>query len=341
MNSFRIGMVLLALGLLAACAHQTSDNEPAAEPAWVAGNPEDYPVADYLIGRGQAESGQQARNRARADLAKIFEVGIDEVTRDVQAFRDVDDDEVDGGAGELAVERQLRTRTDQVLEGVEIVDQWRDPEAGSRHALAAIPRVQATQRLRGQIADLDDATGTWVQRARESDDLLTRIDAATRAVALQRQSQALQRQLRAIGRTGGGVDSKWNLEQLVADRDELRSRLRVAVVAAGRDQGRLARTVRGVLSDAGLRVVDDGEYRFRVRLDDETIGPRNGWYWRIGSLQAELVDAEGSTHGGWRWPIKVAASETALLDQRLYDDVAERLEVGLPRALAGIEGGDE
>jgi hypothetical protein len=340
MNRKRVIGVALLAGLVGACATTGDRGESEGEPAWIAGNSESYPAAAYLLGRGRAQSGERARDRARADLAKIFEVAVEEVTRDVQAFRQIDDDGVEGRVAELDVERRLRTRTDQVLEGVEIVDQWRDPETGAYHALAAMERSRAIQRLRAEIGELDEATGVWVERARERDELLARIDAASRAVALQRQRRALQRQLRAISRTGTGVSSEWQLERLIGDRDELRNRLRVAVVAHGDAGQRVSGTARSVASDAGLTVTDDGDYRLVVRMSTDTIGPRDGWYWRIGSLAVELVGPDGTTHGGWRWPLKVAAAERALLEQRVDATVAEHLETGLERALAGLRGGE-
>ncbi len=333
-------IVALAMTLAGACAHNATDDANGGQPDWISGNPANYPVEAYLLGRGRADAPAQARDRARADLAKIFEVEIEQVTRDVQAFRRLGDAEVDGNVGELDVERRLRTRTDQVLEGVEIVDQWQDPASGAVHALAAMPRAQIVDRLRRDIRRLDETTRRWVERARQGDNLLPRIEAASRAVALQRQRTALQRQLGAISRSATATGPEWPLDRLIADRDELRSRLRVGVDAVGGDRERLARTARRVVAEAGVTVADDAGYRLRVRLNAQTVGPRDGWYWRIGSLEVELVDAEGVTRGGWRWPLKVAASERSLLERRLYDDVGERLRDGLLRALVGIEGSD-
>lgn len=340
MYRMRWSVALVAAVLVFGCAPRVEDGVGAA-PDWVAGNPAEYPRADYLIGRGQGPTAVRARDRARADLAKIFEVAIEEVTRDVQAFQRLRDEGKSAEFGELAVERRLWTRTDRVLEGVEIAEQWRDPDGEVVHALAVMPRARAVRQLRAEIRTLDDATQRAIQRARGEGDLLARIDAASRAVAAQQQRAALQRQLRAVDPSGRGVAVRWALDRLVADRDRLRAQLRVRVQPQGADRERLARIARTTLGDAGLRVVDDGEHTLRVVLDTNRLGPRDGWYWQIGTLSVELVDPEGVTRGGWRWPVKVAASEPALLERRLYQTVAERVEVGLARALAGVDGRED
>jgi len=44
-------------------------------PDWVNGKSAKYPDSQYLVGRGQAGAQEEARNRARTDLAKILEAG--------------------------------------------------------------------------------------------------------------------------------------------------------------------------------------------------------------------------------------------------------------------------
>ncbi|MGV8934421.1 MAG: hypothetical protein ACOH1I_07345, partial [Gallionellaceae bacterium] len=48
-----------------------------AQPSWVSGDPGKYPSDQYLIGRGVGATEAEAQNRARGDLATIFEVRIE------------------------------------------------------------------------------------------------------------------------------------------------------------------------------------------------------------------------------------------------------------------------
>ena len=52
----------------------------AAPPEWINGNPKMYPNEMYLIGRGVGSTAEEAQNRARGDLATIFEVRVEVLT---------------------------------------------------------------------------------------------------------------------------------------------------------------------------------------------------------------------------------------------------------------------
>src|SRR5687767_2572429 len=111
-----VPVIALCVSLLPGCA-----SNPHA-PDWVNGTPAKYASAQYLSGRGQAASGEEARDRARADLAKTFEVNVSVESEDVQAFRSGA-----GGQYEGRSARRIATRTDRVVEGMEIAETWQDP----------------------------------------------------------------------------------------------------------------------------------------------------------------------------------------------------------------------
>ncbi len=342
MNSCtRMTGLLVILALLTACAQKGAD-QPRAEPDWVAGESAEHPAASWLIGRGQATDADRARDRARADLAKIFEVAIDEVTRDLQTFRSTrDGDGQDSRHGELDVARELRTRTDRVVRGVEIADQWQDPESGHWHALATLSRARAGQALRSEIRELDQTTEAWLNRARQEDDLLRQVAAATRAVATQQQRQGLQQSLQAVDATGRGVPARWSLGQLQSDRDELLGRIRVTAAASGENSERVQRLLRGALASAGVHVTENGDYRMQAHLDYDTIGPRDGWYWVSGKLELSLEDSTGSTRGSHNWDLRLSASEQPLLAQRLLTRIEALLEAEIAATLAGFVNGEQ
>ena len=59
---------------------------PTVAPDWVTGKSAKYPDNRFLVGRGQADSTEDARNRARADLAKVLQVAVSAETKDVTQF---------------------------------------------------------------------------------------------------------------------------------------------------------------------------------------------------------------------------------------------------------------
>src|ERR1019366_645792 len=72
----------LMLSLLLGCA-----SRQPAQPDWIAGDSANYKSSQYLIGRGQAATQEEAKDRARADLSKIFQVAVTADSEDVQKFK--------------------------------------------------------------------------------------------------------------------------------------------------------------------------------------------------------------------------------------------------------------
>ena len=74
-----IQVLCLILTTLMSCAGTPE------RPEWINGNSQKYESSRYLIGRGQSDIQAVARDRARADLAKTFQVGVLEESEDVVA----------------------------------------------------------------------------------------------------------------------------------------------------------------------------------------------------------------------------------------------------------------
>jgi len=73
-----LAVIIIAL-LLSGCAAGTRESAPD----WLDGRSAQYTEARYLLGQGQAPSAAQARDRARAELAKVFATEVNERSEDV------------------------------------------------------------------------------------------------------------------------------------------------------------------------------------------------------------------------------------------------------------------
>ena len=76
-RAYLIALVIAFTLVLSGCA-----NTPARLD-WVLDVIQKYPSGDYLTGIGEAGSQEAAKDRARADLSKIFEVSIQVDTEDI------------------------------------------------------------------------------------------------------------------------------------------------------------------------------------------------------------------------------------------------------------------
>jgi len=337
MNKFLAALLSCALLTAGGCASQPS------MPDWVNGTPKKYQAEQYLIGRGQAATPEEAKDRARADLAKIFEVSVAVDSEDIQTYSQKSDaktvDKKAAGDYSAQASRRIVTRTDQIIQGIQIVEGWQDPATKAQHALAVLPRLQAGTGLRQEIDRLDAATRKYLEQARASSDILVKIGAANQALEAQIERAAYQKSLRIVDPTGRGAESEWNTAQLNADLTDLLKRVRVAPrMAPGAPEG-LSTMVSGALAAAGF-LIETGEkpdYILHAKLPLEDLGMQQGWYWQRGVLEVTLTEvATSRVRGNKRWDIKVSAQQQETARQRALDQAGTILRKELRATLAGF-----
>jgi len=307
-------------------------------PDWVNGKSAKFPDSQYLVGRGQADTQEDARNRARADLAKILEVGVSAKSTDVTSYTSEG-----GGKTESQVSRNITTRTDQIVRGIQIPEFWQDPNTKSTYALAVLSRSQAGIALRADIDRLDAATRGYIAQAQSAPDLLTQVASASRALDSQRERDAVQRTLQVVDITGLGVPPEQNTGQLAADLSALLKRLHMTPQAAPGSQDGLERLLSAALSQAGF-VPEDGAgapYVLFGSLQLDDLGMIDGWYWMRGTLEVQLSEtASGKVRGNKRWEIKTSSQQKATAQRRTMDEVDATLRRELRPTIIGFAVGN-
>lgn len=293
----------LMLSLLYGCA-----SEPTT-PDWVAGNSARYNSAQYLIGRGQAATQEEAKDRARADIAKIFQVAVVASSEDMQSAKS---DSSGASHYEAQASRRISTRTDQIVRGIQIAELWQDPVNKEQHALAVLPRLQTAASLRQQIDQIDAATGKHIEQSRNSSDLFLKIAAASLALESEQERKSLQRSLQIVDPTGRGSESQWNSAKLSSDLDGLLKRVRIAAQISADSAPELAEVVSGALANAGFMIEtgSDPDFVLQARMVLDDLGLQGGWYWQRGVLEVTLSEkASGRVRGTKRWTVKASAPD--------------------------------
>ena len=285
--------------LLSSCATK----QPSI-PDWVSGESSQYKNSQFLIGHGLATTLDVAKDRARADLSKIFQVSVVSESEDIQKFKS----DAEGITEyESHASRRISTQTEQIIRGIQIAEIWQDPAGQSFHVLAVLPRLQTASSVRQQITQLDDDTARYIEQSRKSTDLFQKISAANLAVEAQQQRLTLQRSLQIVDITGHGVSDKWSMGKLKRDLDELLKRVRIASLTSTDSMQGLAEVVNGALASAGF-LIETGEkpefvLQAQMKLDD--LGFVDGWYWQRGVLEIALLEtASNRIRGTRRWTIK-------------------------------------
>lgn len=310
--------------LLGGCATKPS------QPDWIAGDSAKYQTAQYLTGRGQAGTQEEAKDRARADVAKVFQVAVVADSEDMQSFKT----DPAGGAGQYEGQssRHISTSTEQIIRGIQIAELWQDPATKNHYALAVLPRLQAAASLRQQIAGLDDAVKSNVEQSKRNADLFLKIAAASRALDAQMEREELQKSLEIVDVTGRGVETQLSSARLKSDLDDLLKRVRIASEVSNDSQAGFADVVSGALAQAGFMIEtgDHPDFSLKSRLNLSDMGLIGGWYWQRGTLEIALAEiGNGRIRGTKRWPIKSSAADRETAVKRALDQADELLKKDL------------
>lgn len=328
----RFILLVLVLFLVAACGGGGGVKNSTAGPDWVRGGSSKYPNTLYITGVGQAASLADAKNRARADVAKVFEVVIHEQTQSNMQY-------VSNASGEeisQQVQSSVSTRTDKVLSGVEIGDTWRDPQSGQYFALAVLNRNHSAHAFRVQIESLDSDTQIRLDKAKKSSDILDKVANDYAALTAQLERSGLQRSLQVVDQSGMGIPPQWELARLSTDLREDMSHIRITTRANGPDG--FAEQVNGVLGRTGFLVKpgDRPDFTLSATLDMGKPLLRNGWYWINARMEILLSDAQARIRGSKRWNIKESATSEDLAKRRAIDKAVSILQEELRPTLLGF-----
>jgi len=321
-------LIAFLFSLLSGCA-----SKPPAAPDWIAGDSAQYTGAQYLIGRGQAATQEEAKDRARADLAKIFQVAVTAESEDIQKFKT---DSTGSGQYEGQATRSISTHTEQIIRGIQIAELWQDPVSKSHYALAVLPRLQAAAGLRQQISQLDEATGNHIEQSRKNSDLFLKIAAANLALESEQERESLQKSLQVVDSTGRGPESQWNSAKLKSDLDELLKRVRISSRVAADSTAGLADVVAGALAQAGFMIEtgQNPDFVLQAKMELADLGFQEGWYWQRGVLEVALSEtATGRVRGTRRWTIKSNAPDRESASKRALNQTDLLLKQELRAAI--------
>lgn len=317
--------------IITACASRGS-----LQPGWVNGVAIDYPAKKYLLGKGQDAHQDIARDRARADLSKIFEVAISEKSRDQITYTSKSDGKSRIVQMDSETGRDISTQTKQIISGIIISEIWQDPKSGQFHILATLDRLKAANSLRNQINQIDEATAEVIQYSKETQEPLKKLGFANKALQLQLERAAYQKHLKVVSYTGMGLSSAYNIAVLANDHNDLLQRIKIKVQIESDPIGDLNDIVAGALSNSSFTHItgEQSDYILNCKLSLDSHHDNQGWYWQRGTLEVSLLDpSTKQSHGSQRWPIKTSSQNKALSEKRVRDEINSILNKELRKSL--------
>ncbi len=300
-------------------------------PAWLEEAPSAYPEADFLSAVGEAGNREDASNRALANLAKIFEVAVQDDSLDFAQARVV---QVEGEArttNRQEASRRVTTEAQQVLEGTRIASHWTSAE-GQAFSLAVLEKAPAAGRFREAVHDADQKTRDLMDYAnRQAPNAVAALSALEAARWIQIQRDAINRNLSVV--SGRGLRAPYDQSSLET---MIRQALATLQFSTWGTSNYLDTLLQNGIGRLGITYNEVSNYTLEGKLDTEPIEERDGWFWLRGSLDLSLRHGEESI-AQQRWPIKVSATDRGMTEQRAGDQIVNEMPAYLYELLTSGE----
>lgn len=307
-----------------------------AQPSWVTGESAEYPSEQYLIGRGVGSTEDEAQNRARGDLATIFEVRIEVAS---ESSTTVSQSDKKAQVNKLATQR-VSAKTDKVVSGVSIAKIWRDPATKDFHALAVLSRAQAGAALREELLKIDAEVQQHMDASKTASDALLKIAALTQALEASIRRDGFQASLQVVNPSGHGVEAAIPQAAIQANINDVLKHIRI--VPEVMDDGGVKdfpALLKGGLAAAGFLASDaaDAELVLQGKLVLNDLGRQANWNWVRATVEVSLVEkASGRVRGSKTWPVKASAQDAGTARSRALIEVEKLFKQELREALIGF-----
>jgi hypothetical protein len=276
----------------AACAsgggkHDSRTVVGGSRPDWVEAESPEFPRAHYVLGVGSADEENAASDRARGEVARVF-------SADVTVNTMVDQSEKGDGKTSTfssTVSDQVKTATQKVLEGVEIVARWKDTSTGRYYALAALDKPQALLTITEKAHDMAADAAVHKAALAAATDAFSRAKAAAKLATIARAWDGLEADSRVLG--GGSLSADFDAAAARADSAKALAALDVEVSATGEGADAVETAVVSALNAVGL-TSKKGITGDLTAAAEVTVGPQDSgdhrWQRSRASATVSLTD---------------------------------------------------
>jgi hypothetical protein len=308
----------------------------SSQPDWVNGSSSDYPDAKYLVGRGVGSTEAEAQNRARGDLATIFEVRVQVATENTTTVAKSGNKEQ---VNQLATQR-VSAKTDKVISGIKIAQIWRDPTTMDFHAFAVLSRSQAGASLREEIGKIDDEVQLQMQAAQAAQDSLLKVGALTHALDVSVKRDGFQASLKVVDPSGRGQEAPISQASIRTQIDDVLKHVQIAAeVADNGGVAEFASTLKGGLAAAGFLATrpEEADLVLVGKLSLNDLGRQGNWNWVRATVEVSLVEkSSGRVRGSKTWPVKSSAQDANTARSRALIEVEKLFKEELRSAIIGF-----
>ena len=266
----KIFVLLVIVGMVVGCISLASN----LRPDWVEGRSQEYPMEQFLIGRGEADSRDRAEQRAYAAVARIFHANVDSQLEDHEVYSRLSRAMTTTTERQITLDHLTYVTTKKVLEDVHVLDAWRRTDDGQYFVLAGLDRAKAAQMLVERIAEYDRVIQENVQQGRTGIGVLTRLRGLKRAERNIQRRQMVNADLQIIRTTGEGVPASYSTVKIQRElQDYIRHHIRIDVRISGDQQAQIQQAVWDGLQQEGFILLEPNQQETLLDSSD-SIGPR-------------------------------------------------------------------
>ena len=244
----------------------------------------------FLTATGSGDTAGEAKNRALAELANIFESRVYSETRSrAESVIDTTAEE----RFEKKVESYIRIISSVELTGARIAEVRQDPESRLYYATAVLDRVQAGRQWKNELDQIEAEMGAEYRALPEVRGRLARLIALNGLVLLALKKSAVESRLGVVGFAGAGAFEA-DMQPVYDELAALKAKISFNIRMAGPNSRQAARLLAAILAENGLLLSDreaDADVSIRGSVDIQPLKLFNpDVYYARATLTVAMVD---------------------------------------------------
>ncbi|NLW18201.1 MAG: hypothetical protein GXY81_00710 [Candidatus Cloacimonetes bacterium] len=258
-------------------------------PAWIENPWSEYPEQKYLVGVGQGDTIDAAKNSALASVSGFFETQV------VSSIRSLEKEEslTTGGKNSYKLESSISSDVQIISKGklqfAEIRETWQDTKAGTWYCLAVLETARLLDMLESTIEKAESQISFLL---REQPRIVDRIKDLQQAFNLAEENEINYIYYNAL--TSGSrpkkhpeTSSSIIMEMLAMAKNRFPLR-----ISAQNDDGRVETALREACSKNGLTCKDDSNFLLNIDIKESGITLVNNQYFVKLEATLKLINGE-------------------------------------------------
>ena len=329
--------LLFVLALAGASAAWAEVRNP--KPDWVDSQSVEYAQDRYITGVGAGDDRSVAQDRARAEISKVF-------SANVKVDTTLTESEINTGQGSTtrnsfsqSIAQNVKTLSEKVLEGVQVVEHWQDNASRVHYALAVLDRAKARAGVIEKLKEFDKQAQEWKDQLEKGGEKLARAKAGMRLMTLLKARADLNGELRVIEAAGRGLDSPLDEGAAKAAAAKAVSALDVAVDMSGQGSDEVETGLVRGLTALGLQAKvgagRDPDITVEGKMETASLpGDGSKWKWARSNVTVSVKDARtGKIVSRFDASDREASSSYEEAVRRSHVELAKRLSDKISEAV--------